>query len=159
MSYIHFFTQLSNVLKNILNFFLIIVRFLMWAIAAPVATPLVILSKWLSKKCCKNIDEESDDDIQQTPPIPNPKFSPGQLSLVLLMVMHTPPSFITSTAEIEDQEKEEPVGHRTRHSCAKKLNLSKTSVVYERYFFTLCFFVVHYYLKKSIMNIAGQNKN
>lgn len=102
------------------------------------------LSKLLFKKCCKNIDEESDDDIQQTPPIPNPKFSPGQLSLVLLMVMHTPPSFITSTAEIEDQEKEEPGGHRTRHSCAKKLNLSKTSVVYERYFFTLCFFVVHY---------------
>uniref|UniRef100_A0A8W8MKR0 Uncharacterized protein n=1 Tax=Magallana gigas TaxID=29159 RepID=A0A8W8MKR0_MAGGI len=101
-------------------------------VLASVATPLVILSKWLSKKCCKNIVEESDDDIQQTPPIPNPKFSPGQLSLVLLMVMHTPQSFITSTAEIEDQEKEEPVGHRTRHSCAKKLNLSKTSVVYER---------------------------
>lgn len=36
----------------------------MWAIAASVATPLVILSKWLSKKCCKNIDEESDDDIK-----------------------------------------------------------------------------------------------
>lgn len=68
----------------------------MWVIAASVATPLVILRKWLSKKCCKNIDEESDDDIQQTPPIPNPTFSPGQLSLVLLMVMHTPPSFITS---------------------------------------------------------------
>lgn len=105
----------------------------MWAIAASVATPLVILRKWLSKKCCKNIDEESDDDIQQTPPIPNPKYSPGQLSLVPLMVMHTPPSFITSTAEIEDQEKE-PVGHKTRHSRAKKLNLSKTSVVY------FCFF-------------------
>lgn len=74
MSYIHFFTQLSNVLKNILNFFLIIVRFLMWAIAASVATPLVILSKWLSKKCCKNIDEESDDDIQQTHLFQTPNF-------------------------------------------------------------------------------------
>uniref|UniRef100_K1QUV5 Uncharacterized protein n=1 Tax=Magallana gigas TaxID=29159 RepID=K1QUV5_MAGGI len=103
-------------------------------VLASVATPLVILSKWLSKKCCKNIDGESDDDIQQTPPIPNPKFSPGQLSLVLLMVMHTPPSFITSTAELEDQEKEEPVGNRTRHSCAKKLNLSKTSVIMDTLF-------------------------
>lgn len=61
-----FFYTVVKCLKNILNFFLIIVRFLMWAIAASVATPLVILSKWLSKKCCKNIDEESDDDIKWT---------------------------------------------------------------------------------------------
>lgn len=53
MSYIHFFYTVVKCLKNILIFFLIIVRFLMWAIAASVATPLVILSKWLSKNAAR----------------------------------------------------------------------------------------------------------
>ncbi|XP_061190429.1 uncharacterized protein LOC133198340 [Saccostrea echinata] len=114
--------------------------FLMWAIAASVATLIILVKKWLTKKCCNIDDEENNDDHhQQTPPISNPTFSPGQLSLVPLMVMHTPPassisSAPSSTPEIEDEEEEEeeeekPVRHRTRRSCAKRLNFSKTSVV------------------------------
>lgn len=134
--YIFIFLHSCQMTKIIFQCFLIIVGFLMWAIAASVATPLVLLKKWLSKKCCNNMDEESNDESQQTPHIPNPIYSPGQLSLVPLMVMHTlpssitsTPSSITSTPEIEDQEEEEPVGQRTRCLCAKRLNLSKTSVV------------------------------
>lgn len=58
-----FFYIVVKCLKNILNFFFKIVRFLMWVIVVLVVIFLVILSKWFFKKCCKNIDGESDDDI------------------------------------------------------------------------------------------------
>lgn len=59
------------------------------------------------------------------------------------MVMHTPPSSITTFSnastpdfptviEVEDEEEEEeeePIGRRTRLRCAKRLNFSKTTEV------------------------------
>lgn len=127
------FSQLSNDL-----FFLKkIVGFLMWAIMASVAAFLVLLKKWFLKKCCGEERSTNNQPTQQ--PTLNPAFSPGQLSVIPLMVMHTPPSSTISgspsstsvaiTPEINREEEEEPVGHRTRLSCARRLNWSKTSVV------------------------------
>lgn len=131
------FSQLSNDL-----FFLEkMVGFLMWAIMASVAAFLVLLKKWFLKKCCGEERSTNNQPTQQ--PTLNPAFSPGQLSVIPLMVMHTPPSSTISgspsstsvaiTPEInreeEEEQEEEPVGHRTRLSCARRLNWSKTSVV------------------------------
>lgn len=114
-----------------------IVGFLMWAIMASVAAFLVLLKKWFLKKCCGEERSTNNQPTQQ--PTLNPAFSPGQLSVIPLMVMHTPPSSTISgspsstsvaiTPEINREEEEEPVGHRTRLSCARRLNWSKTSVV------------------------------
>ncbi|XP_052696126.1 uncharacterized protein LOC128174671 [Crassostrea angulata] len=113
--------------------------FLMWAIMASVAAFLVLLKKWFLKKCCGEERSTNNQPTQQ--PTLNPAFSPGQLSVIPLMVMHTSPSSTISgspsstsvaiTPEInrEEEEEEEPVGHRTRLSCARRLNWSKTSVV------------------------------
>ncbi|XP_052694452.1 uncharacterized protein LOC128172739 [Crassostrea angulata] len=113
--------------------------FLMWAITTTIAVIIVLIKKWLSERCATHeqpMARESPDVQQQQHP--NPVYSPGQLSIVPLMVMHSPPSSnsalssITSTPEmeeIEEEEEEEPVGHRTRRSCVKKLNWSKTSAV------------------------------
>lgn len=111
----------------------------MWAITTTIAVIIVLIKKWLSERCATHeqpMARESPDVQQQQHP--NPVYSPGQLSIVPLMVMHSPPSSnsalssITSTPEmeeIEEEEEEEPVGHRTRRSCVKKLNWSKTSAV------------------------------
>lgn len=116
-----------------------IVGFLMWAIMASIDAFLVLLKKWFLKKCCGEERSTNNQPTQQ--PTLNPAFSPGQLSVIPLMVMHTPPSSTISgspsstsvaiTPEInrEEEEEEEPVGHRTRLSCAWRLNWSKTSVV------------------------------
>ncbi|XP_052694487.1 uncharacterized protein LOC128172777 [Crassostrea angulata] len=113
--------------------------FLMWAIMASVAAFLVLLKKWFLKKCCGKERSTNNQPTQQ--PTLNPAFSPGQLSVIPLMVMHTSPSSTISgspsstsvaiTPEInrEEEEEEEPIGHRTRLSCARRLNWSKTSVV------------------------------
>lgn len=83
------------------------------------------------------------DQPNETPEVqqhPNPAYSPGNVSLLPLMVMHTPPSSITTFSnastpdfptaiEVEDEEEEEPIGSRTRLRCAKRLNFSKTTEV------------------------------
>lgn len=109
----------------------------MWAITTTIAVITVLIKEWLSERCATHeqpMARESPDVQQQQHP--NPVYSPGQLSIVPLMVMHSPPSSnsalssITSTPEMEEmEEEEEPVGHRTRRSCVKKLNWSKTSAV------------------------------
>lgn len=101
----------------------------MWAITTTIAVIIVLIKKWLSERCATHeqpMARESPDVQQQQHP--NPVYSPGQLSIVPLMVMHSPPSSnsalssITSTPEMEEME-EEPVGHRTRRLCVKKAQL------------------------------------
>lgn len=108
----------------------------MWAITTTIAVILVLIKKWLSERC-GNVDQPNETpEVQQHP---NPAYSPGNVSLLPLMVMHTPPSSITTFSnastpdfptviEVEEEE-EEPIGRRTRLSCAKRLNFSKTTEV------------------------------
>lgn len=108
----------------------------MWAITTTIAVILVLIKKWLSERC-GNVDQPNKTpEVQQHP---NPAYSPGNVSLLPLMVMHTPPSSITTFSnastpdfptviEVEEEE-EEPIGRRTRLSCAKRLNFSKTTEV------------------------------
>lgn len=111
----------------------------MWAITTTIAVILVLIKKWLSERC-GNVDQPNETpEVQQHP---NPAYSPGNVSLLPLMVMHTPPSSITTFSnastpdfptvievEDEEEEEEEPIGRRTRLSCAKRLNFSKTTEV------------------------------
>lgn len=97
---------------------------------------LVLIKKWLSERC-GNVDQPNETpEVQQHP---NPSYSPGNVSLLPLMVMYTPPSSITTFSnastpdfptviEVEDEE-EEPIGRRTKLRCAKRLNFSKTTEV------------------------------